>query len=79
MRELEMNEVDQASGGFVGIPIPFYNGFIPMPNWPGGLPGIFSVRPLTFKIGYEVGGYIYQATESTFGMSTGEALYITIN
>lgn len=51
MRELEMSEVDQASGGFVGTPIPFYNGFIPMPNWPGGLPGIFSVGPLTFKIG----------------------------
>ena len=79
MRELNTNEIDKVSGGFVGTLIPFYPGFIPMANWPGGLPGVFGVGPLTFKISYEVGSYIYRTTESTFGMSTGEALYITIN
>jgi|TARA_B110000263_G_scaffold138760_1_gene120328 hypothetical protein len=79
MRELESNEVDKVSGGFVGTPIPFYNGFIPMANWPGGLPGIFSVGSLTFAIAYRVGEFIYSTTEETFGMSTGEAIYIAIH
>lgn len=79
MRELETSEVDKVSGGFVGPPIPFYNGFIPLANWPEALPCMFSVGPLTFAIAYRVGEFIYSTTEETFGMSTGEAIYIAIN
>ena len=79
MRELETSEVDQVSGGFVGTPIPFYNGFIPAPNWPGGFPSAIGMSLLAYNIGHRIGSWMNREISSQYGMSTGAALYYTVN
>ena len=79
MRELTQGEVKQVSGGFVGTPIPFVNGFIPGPNWPGGFPVAIQMAALSFHAGFQLGSYAYQKISSQYGMSTGEAFYHAVN
>ena len=45
MRELTNDEIKSVSGGYVGTKIPFFNGFIPGANWPGGAPGALERLP----------------------------------
>ena len=77
MRELSEREVSNVSGGFVGTPIPFYNGFIPGENWPGGGSGAVMAAATAWSLGLGIGSAIYDWTTDTFGMSIGEALYLT--
>lgn len=77
MRELNSIEVDAVSGGFAGTPIPFYSGFIPGANWPGGGSGAVMAAVFSWKVGTAIGSAIYTSTADAFDMSTGEALYLT--
>ena len=67
------------SGGLVGTPIPFYNGFISGPNWPGSFPVAIQMIVLSAHVGFLIGSLINREVISHYGMSTGEALYYTLN
>ena len=77
MRELDESEINAVAGALAGTPIPFTNGFIPGANWPGGGSGAVMAAYFAWKIGTATGSSIYSLTTDTFGMSTGEALYLT--
>lgn len=79
MRTLDSAEIALVSGGFVGTKIPFSTNFFRGPNWPGGFPAAINMVLLSFQAGWAVGSLVNQAVNSTFSMSTGEALYHTIN
>ena len=79
MRELTQGEVKQVSGGFAGTPIPFVNGFIPGPNWPGGFPVAIQMAIISFNVGLLLGTHTYDKIHQQFCMTTGEALYHTVN
>jgi hypothetical protein len=79
MRELRADELDQASGGFEGTPIPFTNSFISGPNFPGGFPAAIPMLIAAYNAGEAVGEMINEFNQEQFGMSTGTALYKTLN
>lgn len=77
MKTLCNQEIDQVGGGLVGTKIPFINGFIPGPNWPGGAAGAVSGAVVAAQTGWWIGGRINSFNESVSGMSLGEAIYRT--
>jgi len=79
MRELTDNEVKSVSGGFVGTPIPFFNGYIPGRNWPGGAPGFLGGISIAWNIGLGIGWGINTFNQRFSNMSLGEALHRTFN
>ena len=80
MRELTSEEIEVVSGGFShGTPIPFTNGFIPGPNWPGGEPGVLGGITIAWNIGFEIGSRINSFNRNVSGMSLGVALHRTLN
>jgi|TARA_Y100000031_G_scaffold84675_1_gene93147 hypothetical protein len=74
---LEDQEINEVGGGLVGTQIPFTNGFIPGPAWPGGVPGAWTAIPVAFGTGLAIGGLINDFNMSLSGMSLGEAIYRT--
>ncbi|MDA0790792.1 MAG: hypothetical protein O2780_15195 [Proteobacteria bacterium] len=79
MRELTSSEISSVSGGFAGTPIPFTNKFIPGPNWPGGWPSAVTLAPVAWGLGQIIGGKIYNSITEKYGMTVGEAAYMTIH
>ena len=77
MKTLCNQEIDQVGGGFVGTKIPFTNGFIPGPNWPGGAAGVFSGVVIAAQAGWAIGERVNSFNQSVSGMSLGEAIYRT--
>ena len=77
MRELTNQEVIDVSGGLVGTPIPFVNGFIPGANWPGGAPGVLTGVSMAWSAGVALGMGINNFNQNVSGMSLGEAIYAT--
>ncbi|XOV89786.1 MAG: hypothetical protein ACFHX7_07840 [Pseudomonadota bacterium] len=77
MRELSSEEILTVSGAFQGTPIPFTNGFVPGANFPGGFPAAIPMVMLSYEIGAGIGAKINDQVEATFGMSTGEAAFLT--
>ena len=79
MRELTSDEIGKISGGFEGTKIPFMNRFISGTNWPGGGAGAISGMVLAWGIGTKIGAAINYFNQDHFGMSTGKAIYLTVN
>ena len=79
MRELTNDEVKSVSGGYVGTKIPFFNGFIPGTNWPGGAPGALAGISLAWTIGIKIGGAINSFNLRFSGMSLGQAIHRSIH
>jgi hypothetical protein len=74
MRTLCSKEIDQVGGGFVGTRIPFTNGFMAGPAWPGGAPGIWAAIPLAASTGWAIGDFVNKFNDPVSGMSLGEAI-----
>lgn len=77
MRQLTQQEVIDVSGGLVGTRIPFYNGFIPGANWPGGGSGTWAAVGVAFNTGWAIGQGVNWYNANVTGMSLGEAIYRT--
>lgn len=77
MRQLTNQEIAEVSGGLVGTPIPFANGFIPGANWPGGAPSVLTGVSMAWATGQYIGGQINNFNSNVTGMSLGEAIYRT--
>lgn len=77
MRVLCNREIDEVSGGLVGTPIPFANGFVAGPAWPVGASGAWAGAAVAFETGYQIGAQINNFNESVSDMSLGEAIFRT--
>ncbi|XOV89789.1 MAG: hypothetical protein ACFHX7_07855 [Pseudomonadota bacterium] len=77
MRELSSDEIMAVSGALQGTPIPFMNGYIPGPNFPGSFPAAIPMVILSYEVGTRIGETINNQVEKTFGMSTGKAAFLT--
>jgi hypothetical protein len=79
MRELQSEEIEQVSGGFEGMKIPFSNGFIPGESINGKPAGIVGAILGGWGIGFAIGDAINTFNKNQFNMSLGVAIYRTVN
>jgi hypothetical protein len=80
MRQLNEQEIESVAGGFEGTRIPFTGGFLPGENVRLSRPtGAIGVALVGLDLGWEIGTAINNFNQRQFGMSTGVALYRTVN
>lgn len=79
MRELQVAELDQVSGGFVGTKIPFANGFTPGESIRGRPAGVIGAAITGWGIGKAIGTGINEFNDRFSGMSLGVAVFRSFN